>query len=362
MHRAYVLAAIALGAAGRAGAQWVTLAPLPAARQEVGVAALDGRVYVVGGFNGAGQSVNTVERYDPLTNSWQAVAPLPAPMPLNHVGAASVGGGLFVVGGLRQNFTAVNTVYRYDPAANQWTPRANLPAARGAMGVAVLGGRIYAAGGLPAANFRDFAAYDPVLNQWSPLPLMPTGRDHLAAATVDGKFYAISGRNPGLQAAVEMYDPVLNQWFNRAPILTARGGIGAEVVAGRIYVFGGEGNPASPMGVFSQVERYDPAQNHWALVSTMPVPRHGIGAAAIGGRIYLPGGGFQQGFGATAHHDAFDPCYADCTAEGSLTIADFGCFQTRFVAGDPYADCNGGGGLTIADFGCFQTAFVAGCP
>ncbi len=55
-------------------------------------------------------------------------------------------------------------------------------------------------------------------------------------------------------------------------------------------------------------------------------------------------------------------CYADCNGVGGLTIADFGCFQTKFVAGDPYADCNGVGGLTIADFGCFQTAFVTGCP
>ncbi len=55
-------------------------------------------------------------------------------------------------------------------------------------------------------------------------------------------------------------------------------------------------------------------------------------------------------------------CYPDCNGVGGLTIADFGCFQTRFVAGEPYADCNGVGGLTIADFGCFQTAFVAGCP
>jgi hypothetical protein len=55
-------------------------------------------------------------------------------------------------------------------------------------------------------------------------------------------------------------------------------------------------------------------------------------------------------------------CYPDCNSVGGLTIADFGCFQTRFVAGDPYADCNGVGGLTIADFGCFQTRFVQGCP
>ncbi len=57
-----------------------------------------------------------------------------------------------------------------------------------------------------------------------------------------------------------------------------------------------------------------------------------------------------------------DTCYPDCTGEGQLTIADFGCFQTKFVAGDPYADCNGAGGLTVADFACFQTRFVQGCP
>ncbi len=55
-------------------------------------------------------------------------------------------------------------------------------------------------------------------------------------------------------------------------------------------------------------------------------------------------------------------CYANCDGVNGLTIADFGCFQTKFVAGDPYADCTQTGGLTVADFGCFQTKFVAGCP
>ncbi len=56
------------------------------------------------------------------------------------------------------------------------------------------------------------------------------------------------------------------------------------------------------------------------------------------------------------------PCYPDCNLDDYLTVADFGCFQTRFVAGDLYADCSGDGLLTVADFGCFQTAFVAACP
>jgi uncharacterized membrane protein len=57
-----------------------------------------------------------------------------------------------------------------------------------------------------------------------------------------------------------------------------------------------------------------------------------------------------------------DSCYPDCDGGGTLTVADFGCFQTKFVGGDLYADCNGDQALTVADFGCFQTQFVAGCP
>ncbi len=97
----------------------------------------------------------------------------------------------------------------------------------------------------------------------------------------------------------------------------------------------------------------------------------GIGAPTSGRIAFwynLPNGGLAGlngdyiGIDTVSYTPASNPCYPDCNGVGGLTIADFGCFQTRFVAQDPYADCNGVGGLTIADFGCFQTAFVAGCP
>ncbi|MFM9997255.1 MAG: hypothetical protein ACKVU4_15810 [Phycisphaerales bacterium] len=55
-------------------------------------------------------------------------------------------------------------------------------------------------------------------------------------------------------------------------------------------------------------------------------------------------------------------CYPDCNSSGSLTVADFGCFQGKYVLGDLYADCNASGALTVADFGCFQGKYVLGCP
>jgi hypothetical protein len=88
----------------------------------------------------------------------------------------------------------------------------------------------------------------------------------------------------------------------------------------------------------------------FAVTATIGQPDPG----EMAGGVFTLVGGFWPGM-----HDS---CYPDCNGVGGLTIADFGCFQTKFVAGDPYADCNGVGGLTIADFGCFQTGFVAGCP
>ncbi len=96
----------------------------------------------------------------------------------------------------------------------------------------------------------------------------------------------------------------------------------------------------------------------WTLSTIQGVSADGRTFAGRGAHTIAPGQTRDEAWIA----DLGPVCYPDCTEDGQLTIADFGCFQTRFVAADPYADCNGVGGLTIADFACFQTKFVAGCP
>ncbi|MEX2217777.1 MAG: GC-type dockerin domain-anchored protein [Phycisphaerales bacterium] len=62
------------------------------------------------------------------------------------------------------------------------------------------------------------------------------------------------------------------------------------------------------------------------------------------------------------------PCYANCdssTTPPILNVQDFGCFLTRYAAGDPYANCDGSTTepvLNVQDFGCFLTQYAAGCP
>ena len=285
---------------------WQALRDLPAARQETGTAALDGRVYVLGGLDALTGTVDTVEYYDVAADTWTEVASLPEP--LHHIVTASVGGRIYALGGLRAGFAADESVYAYDPVANRWDPRASLLQPRGAGAAAVIDGLIYVAGGLRNVSVDDFAVYDPVANTWTSLPPMPTARDHLGAAAVNGIFYAIGGRAGGLYDVVEAYDPAANEWrtdFARMP--TARGGLAVAALRGCIVAIGGEGNGGDPFGIFPQAEIYDPAADTWDSRPDMRTPRHGMGAVAVRGRIIVPGGARRQGFGASTANEALWP-------------------------------------------------------
>jgi N-acetylneuraminic acid mutarotase len=116
------LAAGCLGATTESGApidiaspgNWAVLTPMPTPRQEVAVAALGGRVFVIGGLGAGAQPVATVEAYDPEANGWEVRAPLP--IPLHHPAAAAVGDRLFVIGGFtggRVQWTASQLIFEY---------------------------------------------------------------------------------------------------------------------------------------------------------------------------------------------------------------------------------------------------------
>lgn len=280
-------------------AVWLPLAPVLTPRQEVAVAAANGKLYLIGGI--AGQTVTpSVEEY--AGGVWRFVAPLPES--LHHAAAATIGDAIYVIGGYRTlAFDPTSRVYRYDSMLDSWSRVADLPTPRGALAAAAIDGKIYAVGG--AQTPRELVVYDPAIDRWSSLPAMPTGREHHAAAALDGKLYVAGGRLGGNRNAFERYDPVMNQWTSLAPLPTARSGIAAAALFGRIYVFGGEGNPNTTTGVFAENESYDPATNSWRSEQPMPVPRHGIGAAVVDGRIHIPAGAEVQGFGVSARHDAF---------------------------------------------------------
>jgi len=290
-------------AAGTVEATWLRRARLQDARQEVGVAALQGKMYVVGGFRRNGSQTNTVEAYTFAADRWQFVQPLP--IALDHPAAAVARGKLYVLGGYASG-AAVDLALEYDPQTDRWTAKARMPTRRGALAAAVIEENVYAVGGFRDGDaVDDLARYDPAADRWEVLSAMPTPRDHLGAGVIKGRLYAVAGRNSMsfTLGSLEEFDPLTRTWSTRAPMPTPRSGVAAAVVNDRLIVFGGEGNVRNPQGVFQQVEAFDPDANRWETLPPMPTPRHGIGAAVLFSDVFIPGGGTVEGFGATNVHE-----------------------------------------------------------
>src|ERR1051325_6873589 len=67
----------------RISSHWTNGSPLPSPRSEVAGAALNGKIYIIGGFDRSGQSKSytstTVEVYDAIADKWTTASPLPQP-------------------------------------------------------------------------------------------------------------------------------------------------------------------------------------------------------------------------------------------------------------------------------------------
>lgn len=289
---------------------WRSRASLPAPRQEVGVVAADGRVWVIGGYDAGPRIVPTLFVYDPKADAWSTKAALPEP--LHHVNAAAVGRRIYVLGALGAGFVAKGASYMYDVDADTWSPRASMPPGteRGASMVAALGDDVYVAGGLRGGAVPDVSVYTTTRDRWEALPPLPAALDHGVAAALSGRFYVIGGRGGAIGAhapSVHVFDPATRAWSRGADLPTSRGGMAAAVVSGLVVVAGGEGDARVATGVFPEVEAFDPGQNRWFSLTAMRTPRHGTGAATVDGVVYVPGGAPRQAFDATDTVEALEP-------------------------------------------------------
>jgi hypothetical protein len=160
-------------------------------------------------------SVNEV--YDPATNKWETRQPMSVPR--NHAFGAAVNGKIYVIGGRTgQGFilTATNTdvVEEYDPISDSWNaPRERMPTARSGGVSGTDGRRIYVAGGEVTTQelvgaFRAIEAFDPLTNSWSTLPPMPMPRHGAAGAVIGNRLYLVSGMIQSAGALVFL-DPQL---------------------------------------------------------------------------------------------------------------------------------------------------------
>lgn len=255
--------------------RWTRLATLPQARHHIALAAEGGLIYAVGGFSGGfprWQAQAEVFIYDPATDRWRPGVPLPAPRAEGV--AAAVNGKVYLIGGrVRANAQASHfnehedtaLMEVFDPGNGRWSRAAAAPTARNSAASAVIDGKIHVVGGRQAirqpdgslrqVNVATLEVFDPATGRWTTRAPMPQAQGGLAAAAHAGKLYVFGGEQwvPEQKVFAEswVYDPAVDRWSALPPLPTPRHGLGAASVGNRIHVFGGGlvvgGNAATDM-------------------------------------------------------------------------------------------------------------------
>ena len=279
---------------------WSQAQPLPSPRTDFGAAALDGKLYVFGGYLGGSTTpTDDVQVYDPIDLTWTQLAPMPFG-PRGDCTAEALGGSLFVFCGYDPaNPQGGDELHRYDPLTGSWTEEsappeplsdvksAVLPDLYGGMiaylhgdtdGVRILffepgtdtwynencpstprvsrcgfagdGGDLFLVGGWR----YEFDPWDPwdetdrvrMWNDnlcWSYPPSLGDKRQELTALHLDGYIYAIGGEeNSVTERTVERMDTAtLGGWEEIQGVLTPRSNPEAVALDGKLYVLGGVG-------------------------------------------------------------------------------------------------------------------------
>jgi hypothetical protein len=174
------------------------------------LAALEGKLYLFGGWNGS-DYLDSVYEYDPAQDVWTAKTPMPTAR--GFAGAAVADGKIYVIGGYDgQEDLATNEEYvpsQDDGQGNPWTVKSPMPVGRAGCGVAVAANIIHVIGGGWEREVMDGVKYNVRTDEWETFEV-PMSRQwrSLGLALVDTEMYAVGGWNGDYMEANQEYKAI----------------------------------------------------------------------------------------------------------------------------------------------------------
>ena len=276
---------------------WTTKEPMPTARNGLGVAVVNDKIYAIGGSRGILLAHDDNEEYNPITDTWTFRNPMPTPR--GNFAIAVFQNKIYTFGGATRSggTTELTTVTEvYDPATDAWETKTSMPTLKGYFSANVVNNKIYLVSGLtqstPNASLylsQENLVYDPITDSWATKKPIPTATHSYVSAVVDNRIYVIAGSSGNL---TQIYNPATDTWSNGESIPTAiqnaAGGATTGIAAPKaIYVFGGFIGFVWPINL-TQV--YHPENDTWSIGTDMPTPLYELGVAVVKDHLYAIGG------------------------------------------------------------------------
>ncbi|XP_053184696.1 kelch-like protein 6 [Scomber japonicus] len=167
--------------------KWIQIEPLTIGRWRHKMAVHGGKVYALGGFDGA-QRLANVEAYDPFHNRWMQVAPLA--VGVSSFAAASFDRWIYVIGGGPNGKLATDKVQCWEPGTDCWELRAPIPIETKCTNAVTFKNCIYIVGGAMHAMY----CYSPLSDSWSLVTRLGE-RASCAIAACSNKLFITGGRD-----------------------------------------------------------------------------------------------------------------------------------------------------------------------
>ncbi|RZT36612.1 kelch repeat-containing protein [Cupriavidus agavae] len=272
---------------------WLATAPMAVPRSgHTATLLADGRVLVAGGSQGPSTQTASAEIYNPATNTWTPAANM-AEARESHSATLLPNGKVLIAGGHTQPGATLfsDTVEIFDPTTNTWTMAATrMASARSQHGSALStdGAQVILIGGVNTTGFVMQAELFPVdgVSPTATVPLPGAGGNvTLAARLPNGNVLAINDA----AATGWVLDPVARTWTSSTmnaqralPSMTLLSDGNVLVAGGAI---GGSG--------LTSAELYDPVTNIWTPAASMAAGRRAGTAVALPNGQALVVGGFN---------------------------------------------------------------------
>jgi len=280
-----------------AGDQWNVLPSMSNSRFGPAVAAVNNKIYVIGGWDGISAVSKVTEVYDLQSQSWSRKTNMPTAVV--YAATAVVGTLIHVMGGYNGT-TIVNTHQVYNVLTDSWSQSTVLLSPRSGSGAAVISGKIYLVGGYyNGTSLNTNEMFDPLTALWTSKTAMTTARTDFAIAQLNDGIYVIGGWGTDVLNTNEFYSPATNSWTTYYPMTTYRSACSCAVVDNKIFVLAG----GDSYSYFSITEAYDPLINGWQSKSHIPAPRSYAGAVGIDNKIYVVGGYFGTALNTLLMYD-----------------------------------------------------------
>jgi N-acetylneuraminic acid mutarotase len=179
---------------------WEELAPMRVARFSPTGAVIGDRLYVVGGAQAnADDTYASMEIYEFETGEWTTGPSMPTAR--HHAAAAVVAGDLYVAGGRQPGDFSLDSFERFDPASGSWEELPPIPEGTGGPAsvashdqpIVIAGGDDLEDDGIPPWVTGAVYAFDPVRTSWERLPDLNVPRHGHAATTAAGRAYVFGG-------------------------------------------------------------------------------------------------------------------------------------------------------------------------